>query len=395
MTAGRIRWQRTVHEEIPHEGGHYSGSLASNSPVTDGEHLFAFFGSHGLYCLDFRGDLLWKRTLGEMQTKHGHGEGSSPVLCRDVVIVNWDHEGQSFVIAFDKRTGEQRWKTERDELTSWATPIAIESGGRTQVVVSGTNRIRGYDVATGKVIWQCGGLSANVVASPVAAHGTVFADSSYDTRTLLAVSLDGAQGDITGTDHVVWSRTRGTPYVPSLLLYGDSLYFLGHYQGILSRVNAKTGPVRFGLAASATCMRRRWRPPIACMSQTWTAQRWSSVILPAQKSWHETDSTTASLPQPPSSEVSCTCAVGDTSIVLRQSEVSHEVHRLPSRRNASSRRLARCSRNHSDSAYARHASSGVSKYNGGISSSSSPTRKRRARCSGRNRTPMLRRCCRR
>ncbi len=238
---GEKIWQRTVHTELPHEGGHTTGSLASNSPVTDGEHLFAFFGSRGLYCLNLDGELQWKIDLGEMQTKHAHGEGSSPALFGKTLIINWDHEGQSLVLAFDKRTGAQLWKVARQEVTSWSTPIVVEHDGKPQVIVNGTNRVRGYDLATGKVIWECGGLSANIVASPVAADGMVFVGSSYDKRAMLAIRLDGARGDITGTDRVVWTRERGTPYVPSPLLYGDSLYFLRHYQGILSRVNAKTG----------------------------------------------------------------------------------------------------------------------------------------------------------
>ncbi len=238
---GNILWQRTVCEELPHEGGHYSGSLASNSPVTDGEYLFAFFGSRGLYCLDLDGTLMWKADLGQMQSLHAHGEGSSPALDGDTLIINWDHEGRSFVVALDKRSGRERWKVARGEITSWATPIVVQHAGRPQVIISGTQRVRGYDLATGEVIWECGGLSSNIVASPVSADGMVYAGSSYDTRALLAIRLEGANGDITGTDHVVWRRIRGTPYVPSPLLYGDALYFLAHYQGILSRVRAKTG----------------------------------------------------------------------------------------------------------------------------------------------------------
>jgi outer membrane protein assembly factor BamB len=238
---GSIVWQQSVHKGLPHEAGHESGSLASASPVTDGEVVVAFFGSRGLYCLDWNGKLLWKKHLGEMHTKHGHGEGSSPVLHRDIVVINWDHEERSFLAAFDKRSGKSLWTVPRAEDTSWATPIVVEQDGKAQVVVLGTNRIRGYDLATGAVLWECAGLSSNVVASPVAANGVVYAGSSYDTRAMLAIRLDGARGDITGTHQVLWTRHRGTPYVPSPLLYGDSLYTLHHYQGILSRLDVKTG----------------------------------------------------------------------------------------------------------------------------------------------------------
>lgn len=244
---GKILWNRVVHQELPHENYHYTGSLASNSPVTDGERVYVFFGSRGLFCLDFDGKLLWQKDLGKMQVKHAHGEGSSPALYGETLVVNWDHEGQSFVIALDKRTGEQRWKVNRDEVTSWSSPIVVEVDGKPQVIVNGTNRIRGYELATGKVIWECGGLSGNIVASPVAGNGMVFAGSSYEIQAMLAIRLQEATGDITGSKQVVWSRRRGTPYVPSLLLYDDALYFLRHYQGVLSRVNAKTGADQNGM----------------------------------------------------------------------------------------------------------------------------------------------------
>lgn len=243
---GHILWQRTVCEALPHEGGHTSGSMASSSPVTDGEHLFAFFGSRGIYCLDLEGKPVWSDDLGHMQTKHGHGEGSSPALYGKTLLINWDHEGQSFVIAYDKASGKRRWKIDRREVTSWASPIVVEHAGIAQVIVSGTDRVRSYDLANGRVIWACGGLSANVVASPVAGDGMVYAASSYEKRALLAIQLEGAAGDITSTEQVLWSRRHRTPYVPSPLLYGRWLYFLSHYQGILSRVEARTGAEALG-----------------------------------------------------------------------------------------------------------------------------------------------------
>jgi outer membrane protein assembly factor BamB len=249
---GKIVWQQALREALPVEQGHRTASLASSSPVTDGERLYVLFGSFGLYCLDLDGNVIWKKDFGRMDTLHGHGEGASPALYGNTLIVNWDHEGQSFAVALDKRTGDEIWKVERKEVTSWATPIVVEapkaatSDRGPQVVVSGTSRIRGYDLATGKVLWECGGLSSNIVASPVYGDGMVFAGSSYDKRALLAIRLEGAAGDITGSEHIVWSRFRGTPYVPSPLLYDGALYFLTHYQGILSRLDAKTGEDRPG-----------------------------------------------------------------------------------------------------------------------------------------------------
>jgi outer membrane protein assembly factor BamB len=187
----------------------------------------------------------WEKDLGRMQTLHAHGEGSSPVLHGDMLIVNWDHEGDSFLYAFDKSTGKERWKVARDEKTSWSTPLVVEEKGqKPQVVISATKRVRGYDLQTGSLLWECGGLSRNVVSSPVAGHGLVFAANSYDWQAMLAIRLEGAKGDITDTRQVAWKLNRLTPYVPSPLLYGDTLYFLRHNQNILSALNARTGKPR-------------------------------------------------------------------------------------------------------------------------------------------------------
>ncbi len=275
---GKILWQKTMREQLPHEGAHYTGSLASASPVTDGKHLFAFFGSYGLYCLDFDGQMQWEADLGTMHSKHGHGEGASPALHGETLIAAWDHEGPSFLFALDKRTGKQRWKVARNEVTSWATPIVVEHRGKPQVVISGTHRTRGYDLATGRVIWECAGLSANIVASPVAADGMIYAGSSYVKRGFLAIQLDGARGDVTGTRQVAWTRTRGTPYVPSPLLYGDSLYFLSHYQGILTRVTAKTGEDRPG-AFRLDGIRNVYASPVGAADRVYITDRDGTTLV--------------------------------------------------------------------------------------------------------------------
>jgi outer membrane protein assembly factor BamB len=238
---GAILWKKVVRDEFPQEGGHETASLASNSPVTDGQHLYAFFGSRGLYCLDLNGELKWQKDLGRMQTLHAHGEGSSPVLHGDTLIVCWDHEGDSFLYAFDKRTGQERWKIARDEKTSWSTPLVVEHEGKPQVVISATNRVRSYDLATGALLWECAGLSRNVVSSPVAGQGMVFAGNSYDSQVMLAIRLAGAKGDITRTDRLAWKLNRLTPYVSSPLLYDNTLYFLRHNQNILSRLEPLSG----------------------------------------------------------------------------------------------------------------------------------------------------------
>jgi outer membrane protein assembly factor BamB len=242
--SGKILWQTVVREEFPHEGGHTTGSPASNSPITDGKMLYAFFGSRGLYCLDFNGAVQWKKDLGKMQTLHAHGEGSSPVLYGDTLIVNWDHEGKSFLFAFDKRSGNQLWKVPRDEKTSWSTPLIIEVDGQPQVVVSATKRVRGYDIATGKELWECAGLTENVVSSPVFTGGMVIAGNSYYSQSMLGIRVSGAKGDITGTDKVAWVLKRNTPYVSSPLVYDHTLYVIRHNQNVLGRLDPMTGQPR-------------------------------------------------------------------------------------------------------------------------------------------------------
>jgi outer membrane protein assembly factor BamB len=238
---GSQAWRTVLKEEFPHEGGHVTGSLASNSPISDGERLYVFLGSRGLHCLDLGGKVVWQRELGRMDTLHAHGEGSSPVLHGDLLLVCWDHEGDSFLYAFDKRTGEQRWRTPRDEKTSWSTPLIVEGPTRTQVVVSATRRIRGYDVRDGSQIWECAGLTDNVVSSPVHRNGIVVAGNSYYSQAMVAIRLEGAKGDVTGTDRVAWQLNRLTPYVSSPLLYGNTLYFIRHNQNVLSRLDPDTG----------------------------------------------------------------------------------------------------------------------------------------------------------
>ena len=241
---GSVLWRKVLREEWPHEGGHVTGSLASNSPVTDGEHLYVFFGSRGLYCLDLKGELKWSKDLGRMHTLHAHGEGSSPALYGNTLTVCCDQEGDSFLYAFDKHTGKQLWKVARDEPTSWSTPLIVEHEGKPQVIVSATRRVRGYDLATGALVWECAGLTDNVVSSPVHYQGVVIAGNSYYQQAMLAIRLAGAKGDLTGTDKVLWKLNRMTPYVSSPLLYDDTLYFLRHNQNILSRLEPLTGQPR-------------------------------------------------------------------------------------------------------------------------------------------------------
>jgi outer membrane protein assembly factor BamB len=243
---GKTLWQQVANEVVPHEGFRPGdGSFASSSPVTDGKHVFAYFGSRGIHCYDMNGKPLWSRDLGKMKISNGFGEGSSPALSDKSIIVNWDHEGgDSYITALDKETGKVLWKTPRDERTSWSTPLVVRAGGKTQVITTATSKIRSYDADTGKLLWECGGLTRNVIPSPVAENAMLYAMSGFQGHSLLAIHLDRT-GDLAGTDAVAWSSNRGTPYVPSPLLYRGRLYFFADNNAVLSCFDVKTGKPLF------------------------------------------------------------------------------------------------------------------------------------------------------
>ncbi len=243
---GEVVWQHTSRESAPHEGTHQDATWASSSPITDGEHLFANFGSNGLFAYDLEGKLLWQKDLGDMQTRNGFGEGSSPALHGNTLILTWDHEGDSFIVALDKRTGAELWRQNRDEVTSWATPLVVEVGGRPQVVVPGTSKTRGYDLVGGKILWESPGMTLNVIPSPVYRNGTVFVMSGFRGNALQAIRLAAAKGDLSDSKAITWTHDRDTPYVPSPLLYDEKLYFLKHNSGILSVLNADDGKTIYG-----------------------------------------------------------------------------------------------------------------------------------------------------
>ncbi len=221
---GAILWQKVVREAPPHESIHKEGSWASNSPVTDGEHVWAFFGSNGLYCFDMKGELKWEKDFGNMTMKMSFGEGISPALYGDTLVINWDHEGDSFIVALDKKTGTELWKKSRDEVSSWSTPVVVEHEGKPQIIVSAYKRVRGYDLATGDELWECGGLTANVTPVPVYANGIVYVMSGFRGAALRAIRLDKAKGDITDSvDAIAWKLAANTPYAPSPFLYDGYL----------------------------------------------------------------------------------------------------------------------------------------------------------------------------
>jgi outer membrane protein assembly factor BamB len=237
---GKTVWEKVVKEEVPHEGHHRDHGFSSYSPVTDGKLVWAYFGSRGLHCFDVDGNPKWQKELGKMQTKMGFGEGNSPAVHGDVIVVNWDHEGQDFIVALNGQTGDELWHTPRDEETTWTTPLIVEHEGQAQVIVAATRKVRSYDLKTGKQVWEGPGLTANVIPTPVAANGVVYLMSGFRGNALYAIKL-GKTGDLSNSDAILWSHKKSTPYVPSPLLSGNRLYFLAGNTGRLSCFDVKSG----------------------------------------------------------------------------------------------------------------------------------------------------------
>lgn len=241
LSSGETRWNTVVTTAVPHEGGHGTNTFASSSAVTDGKHIFASFGSRGVYCLDMSGKVIWSKDLGRMETRNAFGEGSSPALIGDTLIVPWDHEGPSAVYALDATTGEQQWKTERDERTTWATPLAVTSGDQVQIVMNGSI-VRSYDLKTGDLLWSCGGQVSNPIPCPVRFGDSVVCMTGYRGNAIYVIQLD-AEGDVSDSEAVVWNRNDAAPYVSSPTLYKGQLYFTKERSGVMSSVDAESGEV--------------------------------------------------------------------------------------------------------------------------------------------------------
>jgi outer membrane protein assembly factor BamB len=241
---GKTIWERVAREATPHEGSHPdNGTWASSSAVTDGEHVIAFFESEGLYAYDMDGKLIWQKDLGKKTMRNEFGEGTTPALHGNRLVVMWDHfvPGASFIVALDKRTGAEIWRAQRDEIDTWATPLIVEHDGRAQVITAGMNKLRSYDLETGKIVWESPGVTMNPIPSPVAADGMVFVTSGFRGNSLKAIRLADARGDLTRSNAVAWELDRDTPYVPSPLLYDGILYILKTNSALLSAFDAKTG----------------------------------------------------------------------------------------------------------------------------------------------------------
>jgi outer membrane protein assembly factor BamB len=238
--SGKLRWQQVCTERVPHEGFQESHSYAAGSPTTDGKLVWVSFGSRGIYCYDFAGKLQWQRDLGLVYTRFAFGEASTPVLHGNDLILNWDQEVNSRLIVLDAHTGKTRLEIERDEPTTWNTPLVVEHKGQAQVILNGTKRVRSYDLASGKPLWQIGGMTVNPIPSAVASDEVAYIMSGFGGSLAVAVPLD-ARGELTGTDKIAWLYKKGTPYCPSPLLVDGKLYFTRSNDNPLTCLDAKTG----------------------------------------------------------------------------------------------------------------------------------------------------------
>ena len=241
--SGKLLWEKNVCQAKPHQGHHNDHGFASFSPVTDGGLVWAAYGSRGIYCYDMDGNKVWGKELPQMKTMFG--EGGSPSLAGNAVIVMSDQQDDSFIFAFEKKTGELLWKKTRDEPTSYSTPMPVTVDGKLQVIVNATNFIRSYDVQTGDVIWQCSGQTRNVIPTPVIGFETVYCTSGFRGNALQAIKL-GGKGDLSGSDSVIWQVNEATtPYVPSPLLYQGRIYVCASNNEVLTCYDAKTGEPHF------------------------------------------------------------------------------------------------------------------------------------------------------
>ena len=246
-SSGEIRWQREVHGGVPGTGRHLKNSLASETPVSDGERIYAYFGNVGVFCLDLDGNLLWSKMFEPAQTRYGWGTASSPVLHEGRLYIVNDNDEQSFLVALEAASGDEIWRVNRDEGSNWATPFIWENAERTEIVTPGTGKVRSYDLG-GNLLWELSGMSSITVPTPFSKFGLLYLASGYigDQRRPVYAVRPGASGDITleeGTtsnEHIAWFLPQGGPYNPSPIVYGDYYYTLLD-RGFFTCHDARTG----------------------------------------------------------------------------------------------------------------------------------------------------------
>jgi outer membrane protein assembly factor BamB len=249
---GKVLWERTAYDGVPKVKRHPKSTHSDSTPATDGKYLVALFGSHGLYAYNLDGKLLWKQDVGMLDSgwfydpDYQWEHGSSPIIYRDLVIIQADVQKDSFIAAYSIKNGKLVWKTSREEISSWGTPTVYEGKTRAELIANGSRAIRGYDPMTGKELWRLTPNSEVTTPTPIVAHDLIYVTSGYrPIQPIYAIRL-GASGDITlkdgkeSSEFIAWSKTRGGPYMPTPVVYGDLLYTCSN-QGVLTAYNAKSG----------------------------------------------------------------------------------------------------------------------------------------------------------
>jgi outer membrane protein assembly factor BamB len=258
---GAILWDRTAYDGTVFDARHRAGSFANTTPATDGERVYAWFGSEGIYAYDFSGRLVWKKSLGGIPA-FGMGTGASPLLFEKLLILQCDEDNgeRSFIVALDAKSGKEVWRTARRVQAGWSSPIIARNGDRPELVTSGAEWVISYDPRTGRELWRVEGTGGWTVPTPIAGHGVVVASAAHPKKRAVAVKL-GGRGDVTGTPQVAWELTRGTGYTPSSIAYGDYAYILTD-AGLLTCVDIRTGAVKYE-GARPPKPGRFWSSPVA------------------------------------------------------------------------------------------------------------------------------------
>jgi outer membrane protein assembly factor BamB len=249
---GKIRWERQVQEATPTQSRHQKNSYASETPVTDGERVYAYFSNAGLFAFDMSGRPVWSKPMDTLKTRFGWGGAASPVFYKDRLYIVNDNEERSFMAAYDAKTGQEIWRVAREEATNWASPFVWEHAQRTEIITKGSKKIRSYGL-DGKVLWEISGMTSLDIPTPFARNGFLYIESGYptDSKKPVYAIRPGASGDITlkadetSNEFVVWSNQSLGTYATSPLVYKDYYYTLID-RGILLCYDAKTGKEMYG-----------------------------------------------------------------------------------------------------------------------------------------------------
>ncbi|MEM9800055.1 MAG: PQQ-binding-like beta-propeller repeat protein, partial [Planctomycetota bacterium] len=275
---GEALWESVLAERLPVTGNHSTNGYASFSPVTDGETLYAALGSYGVHAIDPKsGDVKWSHELGPQITRRGWGEAGSPAVHGDTLVVVADQEEASYIVALDVDDGTVRWRADRDEPSTWTTPVIVDAGGATQVLVNGTTAARSYDLASGEVLWSCGGQTVNAIPTPVTDGKMALFTSGYRGQACFAFDLS-RRGDLASVEGgIAWQHSDGTPYVPSPVLVDGRVYMLSGLSGMLTCLDLASGELL--LDRERLDLGKVYASPIAAAGRIYVIDRDGTAVV--------------------------------------------------------------------------------------------------------------------